>query len=163
MEVRKQETSQFHRRPAMGKPRLKRGKHMSLSQMPDFFQEEGDQALRSQAKWLGKNLGLDVRFLAKLLHEKESKIKNWIAEIDHLPSANAEILIELWSVVSHLLTWYNYDNNRLRNLLEQRVSHDEKSKYSPLRLPWANSSIRTFLETNGVEGIRDVNNWVMLL
>ena len=47
-------------------------KHMTV---PDFFQEETSEALRSQVGWLNREIGLDDAFLMTYLETDEKMIR----------------------------------------------------------------------------------------
>lgn len=129
--------------------------------VPDFFRDESDAALRSQAKWLEQSLGLDTAFLAKVLHEKESLIAVWKQHGD-LPPESAAVFQELWRMVLHLLSFYDRDEQRLRHLLGQAIDMREKQIASMLLLPpWCGTSLRTFLEVHGLEAVQKINRWLM--
>lgn len=139
---------------------------------PDFFQQEDEAALREQAQWLDEKLGLDSRFLSKVLHEDEGKIKNWKQEHGHLPTDSEEILSGLWRVVMHLLSHYNNEEQRVRQLLEQRLPASlptppetfPTQAVSPLYPPWLGfPSLKSYLEEHGVNAINQVDKWIMLL
>ena len=44
--------------------------------VPDFFQDESEEALRAQVKWQHEHLGLDDSFFAKLLGEDRRRFSS---------------------------------------------------------------------------------------
>ena len=45
--------------------------------VPDYFQEEGEAALRSRVDWLERRVGVNDSFFAKFLRTEESSLRDW--------------------------------------------------------------------------------------
>jgi len=129
--------------------------------MPDFFQEETEPALRSRAEWLDDKLGLDSRFLSKVLKEPEATVTRWINRRSHLGSDSKGIFQEFWYVILHLLSHYNNDEKRVRQLFEHLVPSNAREVPSPLAPPWSGSTLKRYLEDRGVKAVKEVNEWIM--
>jgi hypothetical protein len=128
--------------------------------VPDFFQDESDEALRAQVKWQHDNLGLDDSFFAKLLREDRRRFSSWQKYGDTLSPVKVDLLREWWHTVLHLLSFQGFDEEKLRSLLGRTgpiSSVNEASPYSP---PWTASSLKEYLETGGREAIVEVNRWL---
>ena len=52
--------------------------------VPDFFQDESEEALRAQVKWQLEHLGLDDGFFAKLLGVDRRRFSVWQKDADTL-------------------------------------------------------------------------------
>ena len=52
--------------------------------VPDFFQDESEEAMRAQVKWQHEHLGLDDGFFAKLLGEDRRRFSSWQNDADTL-------------------------------------------------------------------------------
>jgi hypothetical protein len=133
-----------------------------MSLVPDFFQDESDEALREQVKWQREHLGLDHIFFAKLLGEDGSRFTSWQMDADTLAPEKEDVLRAWWHTVLHLLSFQSFDEERLRSLLKQTraagASNDtETSPFSP---PWSASSLKAYLEERGPEAIAEVNRWL---
>lgn len=131
-------------------------------EVPDFFQEDSDAALLSRAEWLHENLGWDNRFFSKLLRESETVVKQWRDGRAPLDPEAQRTLRHLWTVVLHFLSDYNLESDRVRKLFDTTAPAGANGP-SALRLPWAESSIRQFLETRGAEAVGLLDEWVMAL
>jgi hypothetical protein len=128
--------------------------------VPDFFQDEGEEALRAQVKWQHEHLGLDDSFFAKLLHEDRHRFSLWRKEADTLAAEKEDVLREWWQTVLHLLSFQRFHEEKLRSLLVQTRpmgSSNEASLFSP---PWTASSLRAYLEDRGPEAIAEVSRWL---
>lgn len=127
--------------------------------IPDFFQDESDAALRSQVEWQAERLGLDDDFFAKLLPEDRFIFSGWRSDVDALTRVKEEVLRAWWQTVLHLLSFQNFDEKKVRTLLEQKASASValSSAFSP---PWSGSSLKEYLEGRGADAIREVDRWV---
>jgi hypothetical protein len=128
--------------------------------VPDFFQDEGEEALRAQVKWQHEHLGLDDSFFANLLGEDRLRFSLWQEDADTLAPKKEDVLREWWQTVLHLLSFQRFHEEKLRSLLEQTRpmgSSNEASAFSP---PWSASSLKVYLENRGPEAIAEVNRWL---
>src|SRR5262245_30892866 len=50
---------------------------MTLSTVPDYFQEESEDALREQVQWLVREVGVEDSFFARLLRVDEETLAGW--------------------------------------------------------------------------------------
>ncbi len=85
--------------------------------VPDFFQEDDEPALRSQAEWLEKNLGLSKGFFAGFLRVPESSFWEWRLGRGELSSDRQEALRHFWRTVLHLLSLMGMDEQRIRGMM----------------------------------------------
>ena len=127
--------------------------------IPDFFQDESEEALRFQVEWQAECLGLDDSFFAKLLPEENRIFSGWRRDADALTRVKEDVLRAWWQTVLHLLSFQNFDEERVRSLLEQRASMPPTVP-SPFSPPWAGSSLKEYLESRGPDAIREVDRWV---
>lgn len=128
--------------------------------IPDFFQDESEDALRAQVEWQAERLGLDDGFFARLLPEDRRTFAGWRKDVDALSPVKEDVLRAWWRTVLHLLSFQNFDEQRVRTLLEQRPSTAtsvESSLFSP---PWTASSLKEYLESRGPDAIAEVDRWV---
>jgi hypothetical protein len=87
--------------------------------VPDFFQDESAEALRSQVQWQEQHLGLGDRFFARLLREEPGRFAAWGKEGGALSREKEEVLRDWWRTVLHLLSFQNFDEGKVRALLVQ--------------------------------------------
>ena len=65
------------------------------------------------------NLGLDDSFLAKMLGEDRRRFSSWQGDTDTLVPDKEDVLRDWWQTVLHLLSFQNFDEEKVRLLLEQ--------------------------------------------
>jgi hypothetical protein len=128
--------------------------------VPDFFQEEGEDALRSRVQWLEAEVSLGTPFFAKLLRTDEGTFRRWKEHRAALPPEELLGLRDLWGMMMHVLSFVNFDSGRARQLLEHIPSAASRQLGASQAPPWAGSSIKTYLEKHGPGGVDDVNRWV---
>src|SRR5262249_12785414 len=66
----------------------------------------------------------------------------------------------VWEMVMHVLSFVNFDSARARRLLEHVPPAASRQPVASQAVPWAGSSIKTYLETHGPDAVDDVNRWV---
>jgi hypothetical protein len=130
--------------------------------VPAFFQEEDEPALRSQAQWLEQHLGLSDEFFARFLRISESSFRDWRLEQAPLSPDRQDALRGLWRTVLHLRSFTNYDDQRIRGLLERQIPIENEWGYRhPNTPPWSGSYLRSYLEERGADVLPDVDGWLL--
>jgi hypothetical protein len=129
--------------------------------VPDYFQEEGEAALRSRVDWLERRVGVNDSFFAKFLRTGESSLRDWRDHRSALPADRHDDLRRLGRTMLHLLSFMNFDEQRVKILLEHHDS-DKGSRFQahPLSPPWSGSSLKSYLEERGSVVLDDVDRWV---
>jgi hypothetical protein len=130
------------------------------STVPDFFQEETTEALRLRVDWLRDEVGLDDSFLVKLLKTDEQTFTNWRLFNADLPPGREDTLRRFWRATLHLLSFLNFDLDRVRELFQHAVPRRSKIEESALAPPWSDMSLKQYLERAGDTGIEKVDSWV---
>jgi hypothetical protein len=130
------------------------------STVPDFFQEETPDALRSQVDWLGREVSIDSASLAKIVGTDEMTFSNWRLLDTDLPPGGEETLRTLWRTVLHLLSFLNFDESRVRELFLRTMPANSSGNESSVTPPWSGTSLKTYLEQNRTTGIEKVDGWV---
>ncbi len=130
------------------------------SAVPDFFQEETADALHSQVDWLAGEVDLDDSFFANLAGTDVVTFSNWRSRDADLPPDGEETLRHLWRTALHLLSFLNFDQQRVRALFQQPMPACPSGAESPLTPPWSGSSLKTYLEQAREGGIEKVEVWV---
>jgi len=128
--------------------------------VPDYFQEDSEDALRSRVQWLEAEVSLGDPFFARLLRTDEETFTRWKERRAALPRGELAGLREVWEMMMHVLSFVNFDCDRARRLLEHVPSAASLQLGARQAPPWAGSSIKTYLETQGSGGVDDVNRWV---
>ncbi len=133
---------------------------MLQSTVPDFFQEESSDALRSQVEWLVREVGVDDTFFAKLVGTDERTFSNWRQSNAHLAAGGVEMLKNLWRTLLHLLSFLSFDTKRVRDLFLKTMPACPSGEEAALTPPWSGASLKTYLERNRAAGIVKVDGWV---
>ncbi len=128
--------------------------------VPDYFQGEDECAIRSQVDWLDRQLGLANRFFAGYLRIDEESVRCWRDEHMPLPPANQSELRDLWQTLLHLFSFLNFDELRIRQMLEHVVPSDSKTTPNSLTPPWLGGTLKDYLEKLGPRGLAEVERWV---
>jgi len=152
------ETSQ-HVEPK--EPALDEDDGMKGYPVPDYFQDEGEAAQRSQVKWLEHHMGMGDIFFAGFLHAEESSFRGWREHRESLSLEQQEELRGLWQTMLHLLSFLNFDAKRVRNLLDHEVPSELLGvRESPFFPSWKGSSMRAYLEERGTTALAEIDRWV---
>jgi hypothetical protein len=133
---------------------------MALTVVPDYFQEETEDALREQAEWLVREVGVDDSFFAHLLRTDAATFAAWRASLATLPPEDEGVLHSLWHTTLHLLSFLGSREDSLRDLFQRSLPAPGPGRESPLAPPWSGFTLKSFLETGGVEAIDQVDHWV---
>lgn len=133
---------------------------LEQSTVPDFFQEETSDALRSQVDWLKVEFDVDDSFFAKLLETDERTFTNWRLFDGDLPPGREDTLRRLWHMTLHLLSFLNFDRDRVRGLFLHTVPARSKDEESALAPPWGNMTLKEYFERVGSPAIEKVDLWV---
>jgi hypothetical protein len=141
-------------------PQLRLRSEFAMNMVPDFFQDESEEAMRAQVKWQHEHLGLGDSFFARLLGEDERRFCSWQEDADTLAPGKECVLRDWWKTVLHLLSFQRFDEEKLRSLLEQTRGRGSSNDASPFSPPWSASSLKTYLESRGPDAIAEVNRWV---
>jgi hypothetical protein len=131
-----------------------------MTTVPDFFQDESQEAVRSQVEWQEQHLGLGDRFFARLLSEDQRRFSSWREERADLATGKEEVLRDWWRTVLHLLSFQNFDEERVRAMLERTVPPGPPVGQSVFSPPWAGTSLKEHLERDGPDAISQVSRWV---
>jgi phytoene dehydrogenase-like protein len=131
-----------------------------MTTVPDFFQDESEDALRSQVQWQEQNLGLGDAFFARLLREDQRRFASWARNADALASDKEDVLRDWWRTVLHLLSFQNFDAEKVRALLERTAPMDPRAGQSVFSPPWSASYLKEYLENHGPDAIAQVSRWV---
>ena len=82
--------------------------------VPDFFQEDSEEALRSQVKWQQQNFGLKEDFFARLLPRILRRFAAWEKDAAILTREQGDVLRDWWRTVLHLLSFQHFEAGKVR-------------------------------------------------
>jgi len=130
---------------------------MKLQTVPDFFQEETEDALRSQVEWFGQEAGVDHAFFARFLGVGEADFEAWIDGRGTLPLEGERTLRGFWHTALHLMSFLNFERASIRELFRHAPPAGEDAPPSP---PWGGSTLQAFFEDGGAHAVEKVDRWV---
>jgi hypothetical protein len=128
--------------------------------VPDYFQEDSEDALRSRMQWLKEEVSLGDLFFARVLRTDEATFTRWKEQRAALPGGELLGLRAVWEMMMHVLSFVNFDSGRARRLLEHVPPAAPRQLGASPAPPWAGSSIKAYLETHGPGAVDEVNCWV---
>jgi hypothetical protein len=128
--------------------------------VPDYFQEDSEDALRSRVQWLEADVSLTDRFFARLLRTDEGTFSRWRERQAALPRKELLGVRDVWEMMMHVLSFVNFDSGRARGLLDHLPAAAARPREASQAPPWAGSSLKTCLETHGPDAMDAVNRWV---
>jgi hypothetical protein len=146
---------------------LRRGQRVYNSTMatcescvPDFFQEDTLDARSEQFDWLKTHLNLDDQFFTGVLSVDQSSggyVDNWFI------SSHEKTIGELWGMFLHILSATNFEDDLARRFLTAVAAPSSPLSPGVPCVPWADQSLRAFLENKGPDAIREVTAWLTSL
>jgi hypothetical protein len=131
-----------------------------MHSVPDFFQDDSEEAARLQVEWQQAQFGLDDEFFARFLGEGRAGLSAWRKRERSLAADKRAALHDWWQTVLHLLSFQGFDEGRVRLLLEQRAARASQTTRGVFSPPWSASSLREYLESHGREAVAAVDRWV---
>jgi len=131
--------------------------------VPDYFQDEGDAALRCRVEWLTREVGVQDAFFSKHLRVNETAFRRWRNDSVPLPPGSEGDLRALWRTVQHLFSFLNFDSQRVKTLLEYCVPGVSRGTAAGLIPPWSGWSLICYLEEHGPRALPEVDRWVTTL
>ena len=159
--TRKASSSETSQHEESKEPALDEDEGMKGYPVPDYFQDEGEAAQRSQVKWLEHHMGMGYIFFARFLHAEESSFRGWREHRESLSLEQQEKLWGLWQTMLPLLSFLNFDAKRVRNLLDHEVPSELLGvRESPFFPSWKGSSMRAYLEERGTTALAEIDRWV---
>jgi hypothetical protein len=127
------------------------------SPVPWFLHEDGEAALRQQAVWTERHLGLSDDFYARFLRLPESSFRDWKLGGAELPEVQRAAMRDFRQTLRYLLEFTRHDEEAARAFLEHRVPvktpPSRRDDYYP---PWNGSCLKSYLEESGP----DVEYWL---
>jgi hypothetical protein len=125
-----------------------------------FFQEETEEALIAQVRWLEEHLGTSDSFFAKMLCMEQGRFFAWKIGRASLSEDELQQLRAFWRVVLHLLAFSGFDYARMRQMLEHRSEESKRETRLPFDPPWLGTSPKQYLEVRGICGVHEIDRWV---
>jgi hypothetical protein len=145
---------------AIGEDRL-----MTSKYVPDYFQDDGQSALRERVSWFEREMGVKDSFFARHLRVSEELFHGWRGRThESLPAEREKNLRDLWKTMLHLLSFLNFDEQKVRVFIRFSIpTEDTDTRKSPLLPPWVGRSLIAFLEERGPDALPEVDRWISSL
>jgi hypothetical protein len=128
--------------------------------VPDYFQDDSPDALRDQAEWLVREIGVDDQFFAGVVGTAPEVVARWRKAEGGLPAGSEDRLREFWRTVLHLMSLLNAEPDRVRALFQQSVPAQPGGTGGRATPPWAGSTLMSYLAAGGREAVEAVDRWV---
>lgn len=123
-----------------------------------FFQDFSETGLRMQVEWCKSNLALTDQYYSSMLHTNQQRVEDWLTSKTSLSAEEQEVLKDFWRLHLHLRTFYNSNNEAVRNMYE----HVVPVMYGQ-HTQWSGTSIKDYIEANGRPAIKAVQVWLEAL
>jgi len=119
----------------------------------------------SRVRWLQSNLNIPDQFFLTLLKIDSDEFNKWKKMEMQFSRENLETLDLFWLVMINLRDLSNNDKIALKELFEYVAKKDPELKPVNPRhtIPWAETSIKHFIEQYGYKAINDINYWIYSL
>jgi hypothetical protein len=130
--------------------------------VPETYASIDESPLRS-VTWFQEHLNLSNRYVANVIDVREDVFDNWKSY--HYPTPTESQLDDLRAfstTLTHLLSFLNFRQDLMMNILE---SSSESPQHEPTCLtpPWLGTSLKSYIESQGMRGIEKVDRWVQAL
>lgn len=134
-----------------------------IMNIPAFYADDTLEALRLKVKWLQQEFDLPDSFFSNVLRVREELFSDWKDEgstLSTLTVYQLACLKKLWLAVTHILSFLNYQQDLVRQMLEHEDKAFSGPRTSASAPPWIGTSLKEFLERTGIEGIEQVDDWI---
>ena len=118
---------------------------------------------RSRVGWLAAQAGFEDAFFSRYLRVNETAFRQWLNHSAPLPPGADVDLRALWRTVQHLLSFLNFDSQRVKTLLQHRVPGVTPGQVTNVAPPWAGSSLIDYLNEHGAHVLPEIDRWVTAL
>jgi hypothetical protein len=93
---------------------------------------------------------------------QEELFSDWKNYHSSLTTSQIESLKAFSTTLTHLLSYLNFRHDLMMNILETN-SESPQHEPTPLTPPWLGTSLKSYMETQGVGGIDKVDRWLQAL
>ena len=132
---------------------------LEQSTVPDFFQGEAGRPPTPRSTGWNFKSAWTTPFLSRSSRLTQT-FRNWRLSRRDLAAGREETLRRFWQTTLHLLSFLNFDRERIRELFHHSVPAGSKAEASALAPPWNDLSLKKYLEQAGDHGIEKVDCWV---
>jgi hypothetical protein len=129
--------------------------------VPEDFQDENEDDLRSEVDWVECHLGLSDDFFARFLRVEEDSFRHWRLGQAELPLNRQDALRRFEHTVQLLLEDAGMNAQAARTVLEHQVRVEGTGpRRHPHTPPWNGSCMKSYLEDGGPDALPDVERWL---
>jgi hypothetical protein len=128
--------------------------------VPAFYDNDTEETLIQKIIWAQDQLGFSDQFFSNLLGVREEIFREWKVRDQSLTKYQLRCLREFWVAISHMLSFLNFRQELVQQMLEFESHSRVGSISSPFTPPWVGTSLKSYLEGNGITGIEEVVSWV---
>lgn len=129
--------------------------------VPEFSTTAEDSTL-SNIKWLQDHLNLSDAYIASVIKVRREIFSDWKDGNSSLTSSQIRDLETFSSAILRLLSFLNFRRDLMMKFLD---FHGEptQQRSGVLSPPWLGTSLKTYMTTHGVRGIKEVDSWVQAM
>jgi hypothetical protein len=128
--------------------------------IPTFYNNDAEEALVDKMVWVQEQFGLSDQFFSNLLGVHEKIFREWKARDQVLTTYQRKCLREFWVAMTHILSFLNFRRDLVQTMLEFENDDNIGPTPTPFTPPWVGTSLKSYLESNGIAGIGEVTSWV---
>lgn len=129
--------------------------------VPEAYASIDESPLRS-VNWFQEHLNLSDGYVANVINVREEIFSEWKNDDRQLTHSKIEDLKVFSSTLTHLLSFLNFRQDLMMNMLESS-SESPRHEPTPLTPPWLGTSLKSYIESQGMRGIEEVDRWVQAL
>jgi hypothetical protein len=118
-----------------------------------------DESPSSSVNWFQERLDLSDEYVAKVINVREELFSNWKNYHSGLTPSQIEKVKTFSITLTHLLSYLNFRHDLMMNIL-QNSSESPHHELTPLTPPWIGTSLKSYIESQGVSGLEEVDRWV---
>jgi len=126
--------------------------------IPEDYSSVDESPLQS-VNWFQEHLNLSNGYIANVIRVREDIFRDWKDQHSTLTSTQIESLKVFSSTLIHLLSFLNFRQDLMQNILD---APSESFRHEPTALtpPWLGTSLKTYIESQGINGVKEVDCWV---
>ena len=129
--------------------------------IPEDYISIDETPLRS-VNWFQEHLNLSNRYVSNVINVDEDVFSEWKNEHSTLTTSQIQNLKVFSITLTHLLSYLNFRHDLMMNILETS-SESPQHEPTPLTPPWLGTSLKSYMETEGMRGVDQVDRWVQAL
>jgi hypothetical protein len=146
-----------------GKPEVRMNKnfaHQFQEPLGTFFRDDSDEGFVARIQWLKRTDQFSDEFFTRMLKVRPEELTAWLTQKRVFPRQAREALREFWNLHEHILGLYDFDLAAVKHLYQFQAKPDSTG---PTSAPWLGSSLKTYLEKQGIAGIKLASQWIQSL